>query len=517
MAKSLSVSCYRMDDGTNNMQAEQNMLNNMTALFKEMMAGKNAEMVEILRKVSQPDNMLTDFTKTIMSNFVTQQNPVAQIKEMLDITNMVKAQGPQDNAQKSIEAVKLDVDSRIAMQELELKKLEMQHNWRMDENQSREQDSNVDKWLNTLQGMGESIIKPVAIKFLEGFGKGQIPGGPLNGQFAQPTLQTPIGANEQDYAMQQQQYYQNMERERARPMTPMQPIPPIQQQRQFNNQQLPRQQQQQQQQQQPLQPQQQQQQQRTIAAASERDIETELQQLSPQQIQDIEDKMAIDDINREKVKNAIRAYKNGRRVSRPRPAEQVEEARNVLFNPPVPEEELNEDDLEFDENDDQEEDYEVPIARGDTKVPPTTVQKPRKKFSDFEQKSTTEIAKTKKLNDQQKAMLSSGQMTDRELAQIEDGEEEEDEYSSSGVPMPAGLRNASEDIMVQENLKKTKQAPTNKKSKEKKQESEPEPEIDVDVDKAIVNEIQEQQEAEAEKVLAEAQQVIEEVPEDVFE
>ena len=473
---------------------ESAVFQGMMNMMQEMMRGKNNEMLEVMKKITQPDSLLTDFAKTMMGNFVNQSNPVSQIREMLDITNMVKTQSPQDSSLKSIEAVKLDVDSKIAMQELELKKLEMQHNWRMDENQSREQDSNVDKWLNTLQGMGESIIKPVAIKFLEGFGKGQIPGGPLNGQFAQPTLQTPIGANEQDYAMQQQQYYQNMERERARPMAPMQPMQQQQQQqRQFNNQQQPMQQQQA-----PPPPQQ-----RTISAASERDIETELQQLTPAQIQDIEDKMAIDDINREKVKNAIRAYKNGRRVSRPRPAEQVEEARNVLFNPPVPEE-LNEDDLDFD--DQEEEDYEVPIARGDTKVPPATVQKPSRKFSDFEQKSTTEIAKTKKLNDQQKAMLSSGQMTDRELREIEDaiaGEDEDDEYSSSGVPMPAGLRNASEDIMVEENLKKTKQTPT-KKKKEKI------------VEKVAVEEAQEEQK-EAEKVLKEAEQVIEEVPEDVFE
>ena len=289
-------------------------------------------MVEVMKKVSQPDSLLTDFAKTMMGNFINQSNPVSQIKEMLDITNMVKSSQPQDSSMKSIEAVKLDVDSKIAMQELELKKLEMQHNWRMDENQSREQDSNVDKWLNTLQGMGESIIKPVAIKFLEGFGKGQIPGGPLNGAFTNPTLQTPVGASEQEYAMRQQQYYENMERERQRPIPPMQPIG-----RQFNPQPphgTPAQ---------PFQPQpqpnQQQQQGRTISAASERDIEQELQSLSPQQIQEIEDKMAIDDINREKVKNAIRAYKNGRRVDqRPRPAEQVSEAHNVLFNPPVQDE-----------------------------------------------------------------------------------------------------------------------------------------------------------------------------------
>ena len=206
--------------------------------------------------------------------------------------------------------------------------------------------------------------------------------------------------------------------------------------------------------------------------------------------------MAIDDINREKVKNAIRAYKNGRRVSRPKPAEQVTEAQNVLFNPPQQEEDLDELDFE----DEEEDDYEVPIARGEAKIAPE--QKPTKKFSDYEVRSTTEIAKTKKLNDQQKAMLSEGQMTERELARIEDIEEEElDDYSSEGVPMPAGLRNASEDIMVEENLKKTKQSPKKKKKEEP----------------AVIDKVDEQQEQkeieEAEKLLAEA----EVIPEDTFE
>ena len=287
--------------------------------------------------------------------------------------------------------------------------------------------------------------------------------------------------------MRQQQYYEQMERERQRPIPPMQPM---NMGRQFNPQQQPPPQQQQQYQQ-PNQ------QQRTISAASERDIEQELQTLSPQQIQEIEDKMAIDDINREKVKNAIRAYKNGRRVSRPKPAEQVTEAQNVLFNPPQQEEDL--DELDFDEDDD----YEVPIARGEAKIAPE--QKPRKRFSDYEVRSTTEIAKTKKLNDQQKAMLSSGQMTERELAQIEDleGEEELDDYSSDGVPMPAGLRNASEDVMVQENLRKTKQSPT-KKSKKKEE---------------IIDKVEEAQDEqkEAEAVLKEAEAAVEEIPEDQFE
>jgi hypothetical protein len=485
-------------------QGELALLNAMSSMFKEVLTGKNMEMAEILKKVSAPDTMLQDFAKTMMSNFMTQTNPASQVKEMLELTNMVKSQaGPQSNESKSLEQTKLEIDSKLAMQELDLKKMEMQHNWRLDENQAREQDSNVDKWLNTLQGMGESIIKPVAIKFLEGFGKGQMPGGPMGAMFGgaqqQPQQQNPYGMSEQEYAMRQQQYY---EQQMQRNAEPLQPIPPMgqpqqpyhQPQRNFN---------------QPQQPPQQQPQQRPISAASDREIMEQVAQLSPQERQQLEDKMLIDDMNREKIKNALITLKNSRRMApqqQQRSPEQVREAQDVLFRNPNPdalsEEDFGDLDDEYEEGEDDngDNDYEVPIARGDAKVPPANIQKPSKKFSDYEQRSTTDIAKSKKLNDQQKAMLSAGQMTDRELEALEDSVEEIDDYSTGGVPMPAGLRNASEDKLVEQNLKKTK------KSKKK----------ETVIEKA--DEKQEQKERdEAEDVLKDAEQVldsVEEIPAD---
>ena len=167
---------------------ESTVFQGMVNMMQEIVRGKNQEMVEIMRNQNQPTNLLTDFAKTMLSNQLSNQNPMSQIKEMLDITNMVKAQSPQTNEAKSIEQTRLEIDSKLAMHELDLKKMEIQHNWKMDENQLREQDSNVDKWLNTLQGMGDSIIKPVAMKFLEGFGKGQIPGVTIKWSIYKPNI-----------------------------------------------------------------------------------------------------------------------------------------------------------------------------------------------------------------------------------------------------------------------------------------------------------------------------------------
>ena len=492
--------------GSGNNPMESVVFQGMVNMMQEIVKSKNSEMIEIMKNQSQPTSLLTDFATKMLNNQINNQNPISQIKEMLDITNLVKSQAPQSNEAKTLEQTRLEIDSKLALQELDLKKMEMQHNWRMDEKQTMEQDSNVDKWLNTLQSMGTDIIKPVAIKFLEGFGKGQMPGSPLGafmggaagGQQGAQQQNPYNGMTEQEYALRQQQYYEQQRQQNERPLQPMAPNPPH---RQFNQPPPPPPQQpnpQQQYQQQPPQ-----QQGRPISAVTERELQEELSRYSPEQIQAIEDKMMIEDMNREKIKSAILAFKNGRRFNKPQPQqqrdEQVEEAQNVLFKNPA--DALSEEDF-GDLNDgyepeegDEGDDYEVPIARGDTKIAPE--QKPTKKFSDYEVRSTTEIAKTKKLSPQQKAMLSSGQMTPAELAQIEDGEEEEDEYSSSGVPLPAGIYNESNEKLKEENLKQNKQTP--KKSKKKT------PVIEK------TDEVEEQKEiAEAEQLLAD----VEEIPSD---
>ena len=68
-----------------------------------------------------------------------------------------------------------------------------------------------------------------------------MPGGPLGTMFqGQPPQQQPPQeqygpTDQQEIAMQQQRYYQQQQQQQRMP--PMQPIPPMPQQRQFNNQQ----------------------------------------------------------------------------------------------------------------------------------------------------------------------------------------------------------------------------------------------------------------------------------------
>lgn len=470
--------------------AEMTLVQTLSTIFQETLRGLNNEKVELMKKISTPDTTWQDLAKTMVSNHLNQQNPIEVAKNYMEVANMFNQQNQNrgNELNKSIEALKVEVDSKIALQELDMKKMEMQHNWRMDESQVKEQENNVDKWLNVMLQMGEGIIKPVAMKFVEGLGAGTRVQNPFIAGFGQQQQQQQVPPQyQQQQAMAQQRYYQQQQ--------PSEPDMSMQYGRQFNQ---PPPQHQQQQRIPPMQPlgphpsQQQQQQSsamnRPIGQVTEQEIQNELTQLTPDQVQELEDKMALDDINREKVRNAIRAWKNARRFNRPKPSPQQEEAMNILGSrKPVVDEDDEDFDLEdelseqdFEEDEEEEEERFVPVARGTKEAPKPPGQ--LKKFQDFAPESTTEILEKKKLTPQQKAMLSEGQLSPQELMDAPDRDEDEemDDYDTGGVPLPSGIRNASEDAMVQENLARTRQTPppvSKKKSypRKKKQEEQQQP------------------------------------------
>jgi hypothetical protein len=104
----------------------------------------------------------------MLNQHFTQQNPASLAGQLIEVANVLRPNNGNNSVEKSIEAAKLEVDTKIALKELDLKEAELQHNWRMDENQSKEQDQNVDKWLTMLQSVSTDLIKPVALKFVEG-------------------------------------------------------------------------------------------------------------------------------------------------------------------------------------------------------------------------------------------------------------------------------------------------------------------------------------------------------------
>jgi len=442
---------------------------------------------------------------------------------------MVKNQGPQDNQQKSIEAIKLDIDSKIALQELDMRKMEMRHNWEMDERQGKEQEGNVDKWLNVMLQLSDGIIKPVAMKFVEGLGGANKMPNPFGAMFGGQQPQQPNPYAQQQEAMAQQRHYQQPPPQQSQqPMyqpqpirneQPLQPIP-----RQYNPQQ--------------------QNMQKPLSQISDQQINSELSQMSPQQIQEIEDKMALDDINREKIKSAILKHKNAKRFTRnpqtPEPTPQQEEARNILFNTPSTkeeeldldeelgemEEELSED--EFDEEEDEEESRFMPTTGlAKKKIAPSGEQVPisknskQKQFRDFTPESTTETVKRKKLTKQQQAMLAEGQLSPRELAnapdlEIDEDAEKGDEYSYQSIPIAGSNQDASREALIEENLRRQGIKRQGEETPTKKEKKQPSP----TTKKTTKAEKYEEEKEQAENIVAEAEEVLDQaelIPEDTFE
>lgn len=474
---------YGPSNGAGNNPMESTIFQGMMTMMQEMLRGKNNEMLEVMKKINTPDSTMHDFTKTIMSNFVSQQNPASQVREMLELTNLVKNQIPQPNISKDLETTKMEIDSKLAMQELEMRKMEMQHNWRMDEKQQMEQDSNVDKWLNVMLQMGEGIIKPVAMKFVEGLGGANKFPNPLAALAGQqqippqepPEIQQARAMRERQFIQQPPNYSSNFQPQPSRPEPPLQPIPPRQHQ---VNQPPPQQQQQ------------------VPPPMNEQELQMRLSQLSPEQLQQAEDELALEDMQREKIRNMIRAQKNSRRAQRPQPTAQQVEAQNVLTQPPPVQEEDDdfEDEMEEDDFDDSE--YEVPIARGVDKTVATNDKRQRQKsFKEFAPQTSTDITKRKKMSPQQKAMYAEGQLSEYELNQLPDiniDDNEEDEYSSDGVPLPAGIYNDSDEKLKEENLAQTRQKPEKKsrKSKTREEQKEQSEEISKDAEE-VLNQVEE--------------------------
>lgn len=496
----------------------------VTTLFSTMLNNQGKEKEILLQKLNTPDNAWKDLAETFVKSSMSMQNPTAMVSQMIDIADKIRPPQQQNNdVSKSIEATKLEVDSKIALGELALKRLELEHNFQMDEKQSSQDNNNVDRWLDALQGLGESVIKPVAMKFVEGMGQGKFPiGGPLGAMLGQNQGQQ---QQEQALTAEQQQAIAMMQREQAmrqhrinqqlqneeRPMpTPQQ----MQQQQQFQPQNIPpirpmpitpRPTQQQVMQQQQMQQQQQQ----------NMSFEESLGNMSYEQLQELNYRIEMEDVKKERVKNHIKALMNAKKGNQnPRNQSQQmtreqQEAANILnFNQPPPQQE--EEDEEYDE----EEDYEIPIASG---LPKNDKVKDLKKntVNMYENESdddnltdnTTSLIAKKKLTNEEKALLATGQLSPEYIKDIEDDEDydEDAEDDDNGIQI-AGVKNAS-DVQKQQQLEEQRE----KASKKQKEKSAPKKKAPV---KKIAEDVKEFDEPlndvieETDSVLSEADEII---------
>lgn len=451
----------------------------VTSLFSTMLNNQGKEKEILLQKLNTPDTSWKELAETFIKSSFTTQNPTAMVGQLIDIADKIRPQQQQNNdVSKSIEATKLEVDSKIALGELALKRLELEHNFQMDEKQSSQDNNNVDRWLDALQGLGESVIKPVAMKFVEGMGQGKFPiGGPLGQMLGQqpqqqeqqltPEQQQAIAMMQREQAMRQHRINQMQNDEPPMPnpqqmqqqgmprpevMPPIRPMPnnprPTQQQQQMHQQQ--------------------------------QSFEEQLGNMSLEQLQDINYRIEMEDVKKERIKNHIKALINSKKGNQnPRAAQQQQQQQQVpqQMTPQQQEAEnilnFNQEPQEEEDDYDEEEDYEIPVASG---LPKNEKVKDLKKntVNMYENESdddnltdnTTSLIAKKKLTNQEKALLATGQLSPEYVKDIEDDEDyDEDEEDDNGIQI-AGVKNAS-DVQKQQQLEERREKAAAKKQKEK--------------------------------------------------
>jgi hypothetical protein len=442
------------NNGGGNSAAEGGMVAALSGIFNTMMQGANQEKIELLKKVSSPDTTWQTLAQTMLNQHFTQQNPASLAGQLIEVANVLRPNTGNNDITKSLEATKLEVDTKIALKELDLKEAELKHNWHMDERQSQEQDSNVDKWLTMLQSVSTDLIKPVALKFVEGFGKGAA-GNPLGAMFGQPQQPPQQGPSEQEIAEAQQRYYmqQQQAQQQEPPLEPMGPPP----RSRYNPAQPPGMQQR-------PPPQQQQ----RGAPLDEQQLQQQLQQMQPDQLEELHDQLEMEDMKRERAKNMIKAVMNAKR-SRPMTAERTPpsqpQQQQVYDEDTIrkAQETLNFDNTNEEEDEDYnpEDDYEVPIAAGQSREKRERKRNSVNTYGDKEF-DTSELNQ-KRLNRQERALLAQGEISPEDIEGIEDQDAEDEE--DNAVPI-AGVYNESDEAKK----KKTRTKTVTKKKEEIKDE-----------------------------------------------
>jgi hypothetical protein len=453
--------------------AENGMITALSGIFNNMLQGANAEKIELLKKVSSPDTTWQTLAQSMLNNHLNQQNPAAIANQLIEVANVLRPNNGNNDISKSIEATKLEVDTKIAMKELELKHAELQHNWRMDERQSQEQDSNVDKWLTMLQSVSTDLIKPVALKFVEGFGKGGMGNNPLGAMFGQQQPQQPPQPSEQEIAEAQQRYYMNQQAAQHQQSVepPLEPMgPPPSRSRGYNPAQPPGSGAQQQQRPPP-------QRGGGNQQLDEQQLQQQLQQMQPEQLEELHDQLEMEDMKRERAKNMIKAVMNAKRsrpmtAGPPPPHTQQQQQQQVFDEESIRKAQetlnfgnTNAEEEEEEEEYDEEQDYDVPIAAGQDRDKKTSKRNAINTYGDTEY--DTSDLNHKKLNRQERALLAQGEISPSDLEGIEEQDASDEEENS--VPI-AGIYNAS-DEEKKKKPRATKKTVTKKKEEVKEGDS----------------------------------------------
>ena len=159
----------------------------------------------LLTKMEQPMKWMEPVLTSIVTGHQNATDPYAGMQRMLEIQNMLNQNRPPEGSRDK-EIAKWELDTKLALAELGLKKEQIKHEWDREAAEAARAESTTDKYIESLTKTGTEILKPIVTNFASGWAArgGQIPGvGPTIPQ-AQP--QSPEMDPNYQAAMQQQEY-----------------------------------------------------------------------------------------------------------------------------------------------------------------------------------------------------------------------------------------------------------------------------------------------------------------------
>lgn len=144
---------------------------------------------EMIATANQPLNQIL---MTLLGNFQSKNDPVAQFAQLMDIRDKYMGGGSQIDPE--IEKMKIDLQLATNQQNMQLE--QMKHQWDMEREEKKAGSENVKSWMSMIGQVGEKLATPAMALIAGGMGGGN-KAGLLNAGAPGPAGLPPLGAGPQ--------------------------------------------------------------------------------------------------------------------------------------------------------------------------------------------------------------------------------------------------------------------------------------------------------------------------------
>lgn len=154
-----------------------------TQLVLKNALDEKSKAYELMMQQNQPLNQIL---MTMISNFQSKNDPIAQFSQLMDMKDKFIGSGaPQIDP----EIEKMKIDLQLAMRQQDFTLEQMKHNWEVEKEEKKAGAENVKSWMSMIGQVGEKLAAPAMSMIAGGMGRGgMLPGGGQPGPGGLPPL-----------------------------------------------------------------------------------------------------------------------------------------------------------------------------------------------------------------------------------------------------------------------------------------------------------------------------------------